>query len=141
MEIKADFTNKLNKLILLWTRQGVELNSGISTDNLKKLEADFSFSFEEDFHNYLKKINGFVDFDSDEAWFSFWSQNRMEEENKDCSHPKEVIWFSDYSINLCSFGFHKMDKRVYTHYQTIEGIECVANSFSEFVDIYLEDPN
>ena len=76
----------------------------------------------------------------DEDWFSFWAQNRMREENEDGSHPKDVIWFSDHSINLCSFGFHKTDGKVYTHYQTIEGIECVANSFSEFIDLYLKDP-
>ena len=141
MEIREEFTDKLNKLIQLWTKQGVKLNPGISIDNFKKLETDFTVSFEEDFHTYLTKVNGFVDFDSDEAWFSFWSQTRMREENEDGSHPIDVIWFSDYSINLCSFGFHKTDKKVYTHYQTIEGIECVANSFSEFIDIYLQDPN
>lgn len=141
MEIKEDFTDKLNKLIPLWTRQGVNLNTGISIENLKKLEADFVFSFEEDFNTYMTKMNGFADFDSDEAWFSFWSQNRMREENEDGSHPKDVIWFSDYLINICSFGFHKTDKKIYAHHQTIEGIEHVANSFSEFIDIYLQDPN
>ncbi|MEI9943262.1 MAG: hypothetical protein WDN26_03500 [Chitinophagaceae bacterium] len=141
MEIKEEFTDKLNKLIPHWTKQGVQLNTGISIDNLKQLEIDFSFSFDEDFYTYLTKVNGFEDFDSDEAWFSFWSQNRIQEENGDASHPKEVIWFADYSINLCSFGFHKTDKKVYTHYQTIEGIECVTSSFSEFIDIYLQDPN
>lgn len=140
MEIKEEFTDKLNKLISLWTTQGVKLNSGISIDNLKKLETDFTFSFEEDFHIYLTKVNGFVDFDSDEAWFSFWSQSRMTEENQDGSHPQDVIWFSDHSINLCSFGFHKTDRKVYTHYQSIGGIECIANSFSEFIDSYLKDP-
>lgn len=140
MDIKQEFTNKPNKLILHWTKQGIKLKSGISIDNIKKLEADFEFSFEEDFYTYLTKADGFVDFDSDEAWFSFWSQNRMRKENEDGSHPNDVIWFSDHAINLCSFGFHKTDRKVYTHYQTIEGIECVANSFSDFIDLYLEDP-
>lgn len=141
MEIKKDFTDKLIKLIPLWAEQGVQLNTGISINDLKQLEIDFAFSFDEDFHAYLKNVNGFMDFDSDEAWFSFWSQNRMQEENSDDSHPKNVIWFADYSINLCSFGFHKVDRKVYTHYQTIEGIECVASSFSEFIEMYMQDPN
>ena len=37
MEIKEDFTDKLNKLIPLWTRQGVNLNTGISIENLKNV--------------------------------------------------------------------------------------------------------
>lgn len=141
METKADFTDKLNRLISLWTKQGINLNPSISIAYIRNLEIELAFSFEEDFLTYLTKVNGFVDFDLDESWFSFWSHNRVREENKDGTHPKGVIWFSDYSINLCSFGFHKTDKKVYTHYQTIEGIECVANSFSEFIDAYLQDPN
>ena len=140
MDIKQSFTDKLNKLISHWTAQKIQLNSGLTIDNIKTLESDLEFPFEEDFHTYLKKVGGFVDFGSDEAWFSFWSQNRMREENEEGSHPKDVIWFSDHSINLCSFGFHKTDRKVYTNYQTIGRMECVANSFMEFVDLYLENP-
>jgi len=139
MDTNQEFKDKLNKLILHWRSQGIKLNTGISIDNIRNLEIDFGLQFEEAFSNYLTSVNGFVDFESDEAWFSFWSQARMREENEDGSHPKEIMWFSDHSINLCSFGFHKTDKKIYTHYQTIGGVEFIANSFTEFVDLYLED--
>lgn len=132
--------NRVNKLVEYWGNQKVKLNPGISIDNLKKLESELEFSFEDSFCYYLSKVNGFINCDVDKEMFSFWSDVRMKEENTDNSHPKEVIWFSDYSINLCSFGFHKVNRKVYIHYQTIAGIECVANSFEDFINVYLKDP-
>jgi hypothetical protein len=140
MSISEKFMDDLNFLVLKWTNQGVKLNEGISLDSYTKLETDFNYSFEKSFYNYFTKFNGFADFDSDEEWFSFWADTRIKEENEDGSHPKDVIWFCDHSINLCSFGFHKIDKKIYTHYQHNESIECVADTFYEFVEIYRKDP-
>jgi hypothetical protein len=140
MSISENFIDDLNFLILKWTNQGVKLNAGISLDCFTKMETDFNFSFEESFYNYLTNFNGFADFNSDEEWFSFWGDSRIKLENEDGSHPSDVIWFCDHSINLCSFGFHKTDKKIYTHYQHRENIECVAKNFYEFVEIYRKDP-
>lgn len=140
MKTREDFPDKLNRLILLWTKQGVQWNRGMPMAEVEKLGTHFGFLFDKDFLAYLAEVNGFEDSEWDKACFSFWSLNRMYEENGDASHLKDVIWFADYMINLCSFGFHKVDGKVYTHYQAIDGIECVANSFSEFIDIYLQDP-
>ena len=134
------FKENLNFLIQKWTNHGINLNKGISLDSFKKMESDLNFSFEESFHNYLTKHNGFEDFDSDEEWFSFWADSRIKVENEDESHPREVIWFCDHAINLCSFGFHKIDKKIYTHYQHIEGIECVSKDFEEFIEMFRKDP-
>ena len=48
MEIKDEFTGKLNKLILLWTTQGIKLNPGVSLDDIKRFESDLAFSFEKE---------------------------------------------------------------------------------------------
>jgi len=120
---------------------GIKLNPGVSIKNIEALELHFGFQFDKDFKIYLEKVNGFDDLDSDDSWFSFWSENRMREENQDNTHPQDAIWFSDYFINLCFFGFHKTDRKVYTHYQALAVFECVADSFSEFIDLYLKDPN
>lgn len=140
MSNNQNFIFKLDTLITHWTNEGIKMNSGISQNAIRVFENEFGICFEDTFNTYLTRSDGFVDFESDQEWFSFWSIDRMKKENTDNSHPQCVVWFSDYSINLCSFGFHKTDKKIYVHFQHIDGIECVANTFSEFIDVYLEDP-
>jgi hypothetical protein len=138
--LEDNFKNKLDILRAFWTKQNVHFNSGISQSFIDNFQNDFGFKFENNFLIYLTEINGFIDYGSDVAWFCFWDLDRMKIENSDASHPKELIWFSDHSINLCSFGFNKNDKKVYTHFDRSNDIIYIANNFSEFVDIYLDDP-
>lgn len=133
------FTNKIDELIAVWTNAGIQINKGITADEIASCEKALNFTFDEDFWLYLTKLNGFEDFDSDKAWFSFWSVDRIRKEYGDC-HPLELVCFADHSINLCSYGFHKTDKKVYIHFQTIEGIEVVADTFTEFINTYSVDP-
>ncbi len=135
--MNQEFINKLDILISQWIKQ-VQVNPGIADDIIQKLESDIGFCFEEKFRYYLTKINGFKDLDSDESWFSFWSHTRIKDENG--THPKEVIWFADHSLSLCCFGFHKTDKKIYTHFDKQDEIILIANSFNEFIDIYLDNP-
>jgi hypothetical protein len=89
---------------------------------------------------YLKEINGFVDSGySDNEWFCFWAHDQIKEQNTNGYHPKDVIWFADHSLNLCVFGFHRLDKKIYTHYEKTDRLIFIANSFTEFIDVYLED--
>ena len=138
--MEDNFKNTVETLRAIWTKQGIVLNSGIPKSIIDNFQNDFDFKFENDFLIYLTEINGFIDDSSDEAWFCFWNLDKMKIENKDASHPKNLIWFSDHSINLCSFGFNKNDQKVYTHFDRRSEIIFIANNFSEFVDIYLDDP-
>ena len=133
------FTQTLDRLILHWATEGIKINQGISDETIKGFEKELDVYFEENFCSYLGRVNGFEDFDSDNAWFSFWSVTRMIEENIDKWHPKSVLWFADHAINLCSFGFHKTDKKIYTHFDKSNEIFLIANSFDEFVSLYLLD--
>ncbi|WP_207532445.1 hypothetical protein [Desertivirga arenae] len=134
--------NKLEELISHWDRKNIRLNSGIAYHTIRQFENEFEFSFEDDFFiDYLLRINGFEDFEWDENLFSFWSLDRMREENSDGYHSSDAIWFCDHSINLCSFGFSKTDNKIYTEYQTLGAFQPVASSFDEFIRLYLKDPN
>ena len=133
------FTQTLDNLLLHWASEVIKINPGISEETINEIEKVFDVNFEENFCKYLKRVNGFEDFDADNAWFSFWSVTRMMEENIDKWHPKSVIWFADHAINLCSFGFHKTDKKIYTHFDKSNEIFLIANSFNEFVSLYLLD--
>jgi hypothetical protein len=138
--MNLEFINKLDTLVVQCINDGIQLNSGISADLITQLEADFEFLFDINFKYYLQKINGFKDFDADDTMFTFWSYQRIIEENENGSHPAQVIWFADHSMNLCTFGFHKTDKKVYTHFDKRKEIIFIADSFSSFLDIYLDDP-
>lgn len=139
MGATQEFENTIVILIQHWTVQKIQLNQGLSIELVKKLERDFDFVFEDSFYTYLKKVDGFKKFESDEAWFSFWSSTRMKEENEG-SHPRNVIWFLDHSLNLCCFGFHRENKNIYTRYENSDDLVFVADSFSEFINLYLKDP-
>lgn len=130
----------LDTLIAYWTKEGPEIKPGLLHEDIKQLEADLSFHFEPGFNQYLQRANGFADFDSDKEWFCFWEQKRIIEENNNSRHPKEVVWFADHSLNLCCFGFHRVDKKVYTHYDHRNELMHIADSFIEFVNLYLQDP-
>ena len=138
--MEYNFKSKITALRTFWDKTGINLNAGISELLIDNFQNEICFTFEENFYIYLKEINGFIDFDSDNAWICFWDLQRIRIENSDESHPKDLVWFSDHSINLCSFGFHKIGKKIYTHFQHSEEIIFIANDFNEFIDMYLDDP-
>jgi len=137
MEYREDFNEKLKKLALQWKREPVKLNKGVSAQDIHRLETKVNFKFEEDFRAYLLEYNGFWDFDSDNEFFSFWSIERIEVELND--HPSNLMCFSDYCINLCSYGINLNDGKIYSHFQHQNKLHFISNTFSEFVDLYLFD--
>ena len=130
----------LDQVITSWETQGVACNPGVSDANLFAFEQAMAFSCDPVFAAYLRRVNGFTDFDWDEVLFSFWSTERIAQEATD-GHPAELLCFADHCINLGSFGFRRRnDSKIYLHYQHQEGFEAVADSFHDFLKIYLLDP-
>jgi hypothetical protein len=129
----------LSEVISLWQKEGIQLNAGLTSQQIEVLEQSLSLPFKPDFKEYLKTANGFEDFDWDNAMFSFWSADRILEELGNC-HPEELVCFADHCINLCSFGHHREKEGIYIHYQHTEGLFLVANSFTEFIRLYLVNP-
>jgi hypothetical protein len=138
--LEENFKTKLALLRSFWAKQGIDLNTGIPKLDIDKFQTEFNFEFEDNFLAYITGINGFRDYSSDEAWFCFWSLDRMKIENTDNSHPKDLVWFADHSINLCSFGFDKNDRKIYTHFDRSSEIIFIANNFNDFIELYLENP-
>jgi hypothetical protein len=130
----------LDQVITSWKTHGVACNPGVSDTILLGFEQALAFSCDPAFAAYLRQVNGFTDFDWDEAMFSFWSTERIAQEAAH-GHPAELLCFADHCINLGSFGFRRRnDPKIYLHYQHQEGIEAVADSFHDFLKIYLLDP-
>lgn len=134
------FTDQLHKLVLHWTDQGIRLNSGIPDIVINKLESDLDISLNDEFKAYLKSINGFLNRgDLDNDLFSFWSDTRIIEENMNCRNSKDLICFADHSVNLCVFGFNREHGKIYIFFQKTNDKILIANSLSEFIDLYLKD--
>lgn len=133
------FSDKLEYLIQFWLNQNIKLNVGNDIIDIEIIEKEFTYLFDDDFKTYLLKLDGFVENEWDFEMISFWSVEKMRSENLDNYHPSSLLCFADYSINVCSFGFNKMDRKIYTHFQGSNELIFIADSFSEFVDIYINN--
>lgn len=71
------FQDTLDQALAFWKSQGVAYNSGASPAAIRALEQAYDMSFDASFTAYLRRANGFVDFDWDSAMFSFWSTERI----------------------------------------------------------------
>ena len=126
-----------DNLITFWKKIGVKVNHGLSELEILESESKLNFEFPEDFRRYLEKVNGLEDFEWDGEMISFWSAQRMENEFPD--QPATMVCFADYLINSHTFGFDRETKKIYVSYWGVNLIEPFADSFTEFVDIYLNE--
>lgn len=77
-------------------------------------------------------VNGFVDFEYRGFFLSLWSLGRIID---DYDKDKEFIMFSDYSLSVCQYGFHRDKKgifKTYTHHQQGPA-EYVAETFRQMI--------
>jgi hypothetical protein len=137
----SSFQVLLTKLAAKWRSNGIAYNLGITGEELRLVEQAVAFQFDESFRAYLYQMNGCVEFEWDKDLFCFWSTTRIIRELAD--HPADLICFADYSINAGSFGFQRTqpDPCIYLHFQTVPGRWVVADSFADFLSIYLANPN
>ncbi|WP_207435375.1 SMI1/KNR4 family protein [Sabulibacter ruber] len=124
-------------LVTSWKKVGVKVNHGLTELEIKELENRLKFEFPDDFRLYLKQANGLEDFEWDIEMISFWSAQRIENEFPD--QPATLICFADYLINSHTFGFNRETKKIYVSYWGLNLIEPFADSFTEFISIYLNE--
>ncbi|PSR54090.1 hypothetical protein AHMF7605_11440 [Adhaeribacter arboris] len=67
----------LSKLKSTWNKEGLDVNIGISDNQIESLEKIVNYNFDEDFKEYLRQINGLKDYEWDKELFSFWSIDRI----------------------------------------------------------------
>jgi hypothetical protein len=86
-------------------------------------------------------LNGFDDDEMDSECFSFWSIDRMIEENSQpaVSRDRSFVHFADFLIFSHTYAFKQNTSElvsVYCHYD-YDCIRKVADSFEEFFGYYL----
>jgi hypothetical protein len=126
----------LKKVGELWKQDGLDLAKPLTKneviDNFAKLEILIS----RDIIDVYSNLGGMSDCDSDSVCFSFWTVEKIIEENESNS---EFTFFADFLIESHLYGFKFENENVssiHIYYGENE-IEKVAGSFEEFFEIYL----
>ena len=117
--MEYNFKSKVTALRTFWDKTGINLNAGISELLIDNFQNEICFTFEENFYIYLKEINGFIDFDSDNAWICFWDLQRIRIENSDESHPKDLVWFSTIRLIYAHLVFIRLTKKFILIFNTV----------------------
>ena len=133
-----------------WLSQSIEINRGVSTEELGAFESKYNVSLPADLRDYFLTVNGMAEGVSDNALFRFWSLNEVKpipEEAPSYSNPSYIedaksffvfadfcIWSHAYAIRLSSD--HGSNPIVVIGGETSTRI---FDSFSELVNNYLTD--
>ena len=159
--MKVEMSPLLEQLKLYWESTGVKLGSGVTEQAIKAFETGYGVYLPADFHDYFRFIGGMEkEGDADDSMMSFWPLESVK------SVPEKLVQFAgipDYSrvtANLRDpqyyfvFADWMIWSQVYAirltpnrndenHIMWICGSEhcyIIANSFSELINSYLQDP-
>ena len=135
-----------------WLRYEIELEQGVSESELNAFELKNNHYLPEDLRDYFLSVNGMSSGASDDALIRFWMLKEVKpisEGAPEYAGPTyidsadSVFLFADYCIWSHAFGIRlsskkkKQSNKVYV-IGYLPAIP-IANSFSEFVHIYLTD--
>jgi|ERR1044072_2229116 hypothetical protein len=141
-----------NSLKQHWTRHDISIEPGVSESDLKAFEQKYKISLPEDLHSYFVSVNGMSPGVSDDSLIRFWMLNEIKPISEGAPEyagqnyieaADSVFLFADYCIWSHAFGIRlSSEEKEQSNTVFIIGFEPaipIANSFSEFVDIYLQD--
>lgn len=119
------------RVIQQWQTEEIELNSGLSEDELIHSEKNLGFVFPDQFKELYLKVNGFHNNDWRTNMFSLWPIDRIIEEYNSSS-DKNFIGFSDYLINSHQIGFNKDKIGIYKYH---DKAEFIADTFDQAIHL------
>lgn len=129
----------LKKVNELWKKEGLNLVKPFLPFQVTRAFEQLSVSISKEVIDVYSNLGGIEDWGCDSICFSFWTIERILEENEPNS---KLIFFADFLINSHLYGFKFEDENVSSiHiYNGDKDIEKVADSFNEFFEIYLNEP-
>jgi len=133
-----------------WLSQGIEVNPGVSKEELTAFELMYQVSLPADMRDYFLTADGMAQGVSDEALIRFWSLDEIKpipEEAPDFSDPsyiedaQSLFLFADYSIWCHAYAVRLSSSGVSNPIVVIGGESPIRmfGSFSELVKNYLTD--
>jgi hypothetical protein len=128
----------LQKAEELWLKEDLILAKPIAPNDVITAFNNFGVSVSKDVSEVYSNLGGMKDWRMDSICFSFWTFERILEENKPNS---ELIFFADFLINSHFYGFKFENENVSSiHiYYGENDVEKVSDSFYEFFEIYLNE--
>jgi len=114
-----------------WKAEGIELNPGISAEELNRTEKMLDFVFPYQFKELYIKVNGFHNNDWRVNMFSLWPVERIIEEYN-FRTDKNFIGFSDYLINMHQIGFTKNKEGIY---KCMDNPEFITDTFEQGIHL------
>jgi hypothetical protein len=145
------FTSVGESLKRHWSSHDVEINAGVSKAQLDSFESKHGVVLPEDLRDYFLCVNGMPDGEVDDGMIRFWMLEELQPLTQgapaysDASyiqHPESLFLFADYSIWAHAYAIRLGSASLQSHEVVIIGSESpvtIAQSFSEFVDLYLTD--
>jgi hypothetical protein len=136
-----------------WLSQGIEINPGVSNEELTAFESRYHVSLPSDMRDYFLMVNGMAVGVSDHALIRFWSLNEVKpipEEAPGYSDPsyirdaQSLFLFADYCIWSHAYAIRLSSSHDTSNPVTVIGDETptrMFDSFSELVSSYLSDPD
>ena len=129
----------LRKVSGIWEKEGLELAKPFSKEELLEKFANLKIPFSQDAVEVYSNLGGMIDSESDSTFFSFWTIERLIEENEANS---ELVYFADFLINSHFYGFkfeNEFVSSIHIYWSETQ-IEKIAESFDEFFETYLISP-
>jgi hypothetical protein len=133
--------------------QGIEINPGVSNEELTAFESKYHVSLPSDLRDYFLSVNGMAEGVSDDALIRFWSLNEVKpipEEAPDYDDPayiqdaQSLFFFADYCIWSHAYAIRLSSSSEASNPVIVIGDEkptLMFDSFSELVSSYLSDPD
>jgi hypothetical protein len=136
-----------------WLSQGIEVNPGVSKEELRAFESKYQVTLPIDLRDYFLTVNGMAQGVTDDALIRFWSLNEVKpipEEAPDYSDPsyieeaESLFLFADYCIWSHAYAIRLSSRSESPNPVIIIGDETptrLFESFSALVNNYLSDPD
>jgi hypothetical protein len=133
----------LSELSQTWREQGITLGPPASESALREFEAESGVTLPKDFAKYLSTVGGMPDQgDWDTESIRFWPLTEIAPVRAiSDSSLVGVFVFADYLISSHTYGIRLSPPRVGEVLIIFyPGSFTLASSFTEFLQMYLEDP-
>ena len=149
VEDADSFTGVGESLKRHWTLHRVEINAGVSEEELNAFEVKHRVVLPHDMRSYFSCVNGMPLDVVDEALIRFWTLNEMKpltegapaySDPRYIQRPKSIFLFADYSIWAHAYAIRLESIPLQANEVCIIGGDrpsTIAHSFSELVDRYL----
>ena len=133
--------NSIAHVVAKWRAEGVDLLPPLEELQLIATVGSLGQTVSRDVAELYRATSGMSDGDMDSLCFSLWPPERLARENQ--KHSVDGVLFADFLIDshLYLFRYEDSDRSsVHVEHFDGKGPQRVADSITEFFELYLETP-